>query len=73
MAAKKKATKKVAKKTTTKKVTPKATAPKPAPVAPTFDEIAARAYDIWVRKGRPHGLDHENWKEAEAELWAERS
>lgn len=57
---------------TTKKVEAPVVA-KPAPTAPTFDEIAARAYDIWVRKGRPYGQDHENWKEAEAELWAERS
>ena len=35
------------------------------------DKIAARAYEIWVRKGKPHGLDLQNWAEAEAELRAE--
>jgi hypothetical protein len=35
------------------------------------DKIAARAYEIWVRKGKPHGQDFKNWVEAEAELRAE--
>jgi hypothetical protein len=35
------------------------------------DKIAARAYEIWVRKGKPHGQDVKNWVEAEAELRAE--
>ena len=66
------AKKKVATKKVAKKSPPVAVTPAPQ-VAPTFDEIAARAYDIWVRKGRPYGQDHANWKEAEAELWAQRS
>ncbi len=55
-------------------------APQGAPVAgiapltacktrkPGFEEISARAYDIWVRKGRPSGQDETNWIEAEKEL-----
>ena len=53
----------------------------PAPPAPTpaaaadlsipHDKMAARAYEIWVRKGKPHGLDLQNWAEAERELRAE--
>ncbi|MBI1335505.1 MAG: DUF2934 domain-containing protein [Phycisphaera sp.] len=39
-------------------------------VLPTQDQIATRAYEIWVAKGRPEGQDHENWKQAEAELMA---
>ena len=35
------------------------------------DKIEARAYEIWVRKGKPHGQDLQNWAEAEAELRAE--
>jgi hypothetical protein len=35
------------------------------------DKIVARAYEIWIRKGKPHGKDFENWVEAEAELRAE--
>jgi hypothetical protein len=32
------------------------------------EKIAARAYEIWNRKGRPEGTDVQNWIEAEAEL-----
>ncbi len=39
----------------------------------THDQIAARAHDIWVRKGRPIGMDHINWHEAEEELIREAS
>lgn len=56
---------------------PAAAAPAVGPLAPMFvaeiphDKIAARAYEIWVRKGQPDGLDAQNWLEAEAELRAE--
>lgn len=65
---------------------PVATAPAPPAGAPPLpscpgavtstveiphEKISARAYEIWVRKGRPHGKDFENWIEAEAELRAE--
>ncbi len=32
------------------------------------DEIAQRAYLIWLAKGKPQGQDEANWLEAEAEL-----
>lgn len=32
------------------------------------EEIAERAYLIWLAKGKPHGLDEVNWLEAEAQL-----
>ena len=32
------------------------------------DQIAAKAYEIWLAKGRPMGQDHQNWTEAEAAL-----
>ena len=54
-----------------------AATPSPAPDATQasgdipHDKIEARAYEIWVRKGKPHGLDLQNWAEAEAELRAE--
>lgn len=35
------------------------------------EKIVQRAYEIWVRKGHPHGQDDQNWREAEAELRAE--
>jgi hypothetical protein len=40
---------------------------------PSYEEIAARAYDLWVAQGRPEGRDHENWAEAERQLSAERA
>jgi hypothetical protein len=76
----------MAKKSTTSatpKAAPKAAAPKAAapvksegvkPVkkvaAPTSEQIAARAFAIWERKGKPAGQDAQNWAQAEAELRA---
>jgi len=37
-------------------------------VMPTHEEIAARAYEIWLRKGRPQGQDVQNWNDAVREL-----
>jgi hypothetical protein len=36
--------------------------------APTQDEIAVRAYEIYVERGSIDGDDVSNWLEAEAEL-----
>ncbi len=47
--------------------TKKAAAPQPV-ITVTHDQIAARAFLIWEAKGRPHGLDEQNWREAEAQL-----
>lgn len=38
--------------------------------APTTEQISVRAYEIWLRKGRPLGQDTQNWLEAEAQLKA---
>ena len=35
---------------------------------PSHDEIARRAFEIWVAKGRPTGQDAVNWSQAEREL-----
>lgn len=32
------------------------------------DQIAKRAFGIWVAKGRPTGQDEQNWREAEQAL-----
>jgi Protein of unknown function (DUF2934) len=40
---------------------------------PSHEEIATRAYAIWMEQGRPEGKDQENWSEAERQLWAERT
>lgn len=36
--------------------------------SPKHSEIAARAYHIWEREGRPHGRDLDHWLAAEREL-----
>jgi hypothetical protein len=38
--------------------------------APTHEQIAARAYEIFVERGRPQGRDLDHWLEAEAQLRA---
>ena len=53
-----------------------ARAPAPAAVVvadPTYEEIAARAYELWLAQGRPEGREGENWIEAERQLRAERA
>ena len=35
------------------------------------EKIAMRAYEKWVKRGRPHGSDVQDWVEAENELRAE--
>ena len=35
---------------------------------PSHDQIAQRAYEIFVEHGRPEGRDIEHWLEAEAQL-----
>ena len=39
---------------------------------PAHDQIAKRAYEIWIAKGRPAGRDLENWQQAERELGVRR-
>lgn len=36
--------------------------------APSHEEVAQRAFEIWLRKGCPNGCDEANWLEAEEEL-----
>jgi hypothetical protein len=43
-------------------VAPEAPVPRPEP---THDEIARRAYELWLSRG---GAAHQNWLDAEAEL-----
>ncbi len=39
-------------------------------VLPTHDEIATRAYALYIRNGRIDGDEVQNWREAERELRA---
>jgi hypothetical protein len=42
----------------------------PEPAIP-LEQIARRAYEKWVARGRPAGTSTQDWLEAEAELRAE--
>jgi hypothetical protein len=43
-----------------------------APVAPSHEEIMARAEALWREKGCPQGCDDEIWLEAEQQLFCQR-
>jgi hypothetical protein len=40
--------------------------------SPTQEDIARRAYEIYVERGRPEGCDLEHWLEAEAQISGRR-
>jgi hypothetical protein len=80
-ASEKETPKQPAKKSTVKKSTAKAKAkpkaspakkPKAPAAVPTQDEIAARAYDLYLQRGRAPGDPVADWLQAEGELKAER-
>lgn len=35
---------------------------------PGADAVAKRAYELWQKRGAPHGSDQEDWHRAEQEL-----
>jgi hypothetical protein len=39
-----------------------------AKAAPTHEEIAKRAYELYLARGGEHGHDAEDWAQAESEL-----
>jgi hypothetical protein len=39
-----------------------------APVRPSHEEIARRAYEIWCAEGRPEGREADHWLAAERTL-----
>jgi hypothetical protein len=41
--------------------------------ADAAEAIRVRAYELWEKRGRPHGGDVEDWLEAEAEILSRRS
>jgi hypothetical protein len=41
------------------------------PLKVPHEKIAMRAYEKWVKRGRPHGTDLQDWVDAENELKAE--
>jgi hypothetical protein len=42
--------------------------PNPAATAPTYEQIAVRAHEIFIARGAQHGRDQEDWYQAESEL-----
>ncbi|HTL67416.1 MAG TPA: DUF2934 domain-containing protein [Lacunisphaera sp.] len=44
-----------------------------ATLAPSPEEISARAYQIWEQSGRPDGHDTDHWLEAERQLRGDAS
>jgi hypothetical protein len=52
-------------------VEPAKPTPAVAPVQLPRDKIAQRAFEIWVRKGRPVGTSDQDWLQAEQELQRE--
>jgi hypothetical protein len=43
------------------------------PLVIPHEKIAMRAYEKWVKRGRPQGTEMQDWLEAENELKAEMS
>jgi hypothetical protein len=43
-------------------------APVRTPASPTYAQIAARAYELFLAHGAEHGRDQEDWYQAEREL-----
>lgn len=55
-------------------VTPPLTQPTNTPQTPIPQEkIAQRAYEKWIKRGRPQGTEMQDWLEAEGELKSEMS
>jgi hypothetical protein len=54
-------------------LTPPQTQPALQPGKVPHDKIAMRAYEKWIKRGRPMGTPEQDWIEAEAELRAESS
>ena len=47
---------------------PHADPPKVPESKPAQDEVARKAYDLYLKEGRPQGHAEQNWLEAEAQL-----
>ena len=43
------------------------------PPAPSYDEIAQRAYELFQRRGREPGHEQDDWLQAERDLREERT
>lgn len=63
----------MAAKTTTTKKTTKRSSVAPAANGPTSEEIALRAFELFLARGGEHGHHEEDWHRAEQELKARYS
>jgi hypothetical protein len=45
----------------------------PSPRRRTPEEVAQRAYELWLKRGGQHGSDQDDWLRAERELSGEGS
>ena len=43
------------------------------PKPPTHEDIALRAFTLWIDEGRPENCDEANWLDAEKQLSASKS
>ena len=48
----------------------RSTGQQPAPAVPAHEDIARRAYELFLESGGEHGRDAANWLKAEQELLA---
>lgn len=61
-------TQKITRRAPRKTTAPKMTSAAPAPSAPTHDDIARRAYELFEARGGLHGFHMQDWLTAESEL-----
>lgn len=54
--------------TPTSRPAPRETTPSRSATVSTQEQIAVRAYEIFVARGQQHGRDLEDWLQAESEL-----
>jgi Protein of unknown function (DUF2934) len=68
----------MARPTKTSATNPNVTRPQPTPGSeissrtPSYEQIAARAYEIYLARGGEHGRDQDDWYQAERELFLGR-
>lgn len=47
---------------------PRATAMEQSSPRPTYDDVARRAYELFIERGGAHGQDWDDWLSAERQL-----
>jgi len=57
-----------ARKSTVSRQRPRVTAMDQAPPPPSYDDVARRAYELFLERGGTHGQDRNDWLSAERQL-----